>query len=116
MNRVTKLLCTAMEASAAGQMVTLPEGVYPLWRTFTALSRCRAYGPLGALPIPYSEIAAYARLMRVPLEPHHVETIMELDEHWLSMTKRSSAPVGVRSLPQRSEQPLTPAVFDAAMD
>ncbi|MCA0847189.1 hypothetical protein LCL92_07850 [Salipiger thiooxidans] len=70
-----------------------------------ALSRARSCGAAGPNPISYPEIAAYAQLMRMPLEPHHVETLAAMDAVWMQR-------VYARAKGGPSAQ-LTAAAFDA---
>jgi hypothetical protein len=116
MNRLQKLMIKAMKEHLAGGERQLPDGSVILWNAFIALSRSRTYGPTGPNPIGFSEIEAWSRLMRVPLEPHHVQIILEMDRVWMKHAHRdSSAPEGVKALPRSSEHKLTPAMFDLAL-
>lgn len=116
MERFKRRMAAAMEARLSGQDHRLPEGSVILWNAFTALSRSRTSGPVGPNPLGFSEIEAWSRLMRVPLEPHHVEIIAEMDRMWMKHAYReTSAPEGVKSLPPVSGHQLTPAMFDLAL-
>ena len=106
MTRQQDRLCAALEAHLAGGRPMAPEGSSPLWNGFMALSRARSCGPGGPNPISYPEILAWARLMQVPLEPHHVQILTAMDQVWLQdFYKRTdkAAPVA----------PLSAAAFDA---
>ncbi|GGG62755.1 hypothetical protein GCM10011415_06390 [Salipiger pallidus] len=71
---------------------------------------------MGPNPISFPEIEAYCRLMRLPLEPHHVEAIRAMDAMWIDRAyAKSAVPAGTKTLPQRSEHALTPAMFDLSM-
>lgn len=54
--------------------------------------------------------------MRMPLLPHHVDTILAMDAAWLDQVyAQDRAPDGVKTLPPVSRQPLTSALLDAVM-
>lgn len=111
-----KRLCAALKAQLSGDRLSLPEGSAPLWRTFTALSASRSYNQFGPNAISYAEIAAYTVLMRLPLAPHHVEILRAMDATWLEHAygkKGDRALDGMKTVPHRSAQPLTGAMFDA---
>jgi hypothetical protein len=91
----------------AGERVAVPEGLRELWPIFLDLHQTRATG-MGPSPISFTEIEAYARLMRWPLQPHHVETIRAMDRAWLDHISGEDAP-----RPARPAQPVNPAAFDA---
>lgn len=113
MNRMKNRLCAALEASLQGGKVRPPEGSAIIWNAFMSLSRARSCGPVGPNPITYPEIEAYTRLMRLPLEPQHVEAIAALDGVWLDRAYRAAnVPPGVKVLPPASEHALTPEMFD----
>ncbi|MAZ27996.1 MAG: hypothetical protein CL868_13090 [Cytophagaceae bacterium] len=105
-DRQRERLCAALKAHLAGGRPLAPEGSSPLWNGFMALSRARTCGPGGANPISFPEILAWARLMRVPLEPHHVEILTAMDQVWLQdfYGKATGKPPAT---------PLTAAAFDA---
>ncbi len=114
--RLQRLLCAALQAELAGDVVRLPEGSKILWRAFLDLSAARTCAAGGPDPIQYSEIAAWAHLMRVPLEPEHVRLLRKLDRIWLEKVyDKRNAPEGVEALPARSEHAITPAMFDIAL-
>ena len=114
MKRISSRLSDALVAHLEGGKPRAPEGSSVLWNAFMALSRARSCGPAGPNPISYPEIAAYAQLMRVPLEPHHVEALAAMDEVWMGRAYRGAkgVPEGAKALPPRSEHALTPAMFD----
>lgn len=115
MNRLKKQLCTAVRESLAGRQGRPPEAGRQLWDAFQGLSATRTYHPAGPNPIQPGEIAAWCRLMRLPLAPHHVDILLAMDQAWLdhayAVTKK--APEGVKTLPPLSEHPLTLGAFDA---
>ncbi|MGK7661954.1 MULTISPECIES: phage tail assembly chaperone [unclassified Marinovum] len=113
-SRLARRLCASLTAHLDGGRAIAPEGTSPIWNSFMALSRARTCGPAGPNPIGYPEIEAYARLMRIPLEPRHVDAIMAMDRVWMEFAYRKRVPDGVKALPPRSGQPLTPAMFDLA--
>ncbi|GGO55198.1 hypothetical protein SAMN05444398_103271 [Roseovarius pacificus] len=114
MKRLEKSLCAALRDHLAGSSLRLQSEYLPIWDAFLALSRARSCGPTGPNPIGYPEIDAYARLMRLPLEPRHVACIAAMDRVWVDQVYRGrNVPEGVKVLPQRSGQALTPGLFDA---
>lgn len=112
MDRLKRHLCAALKARLAGRREPIPEGAAPLLEAFNALSRARSYGAHGPNPIAWEAIAAWSALMRVPVEPHHVEIITALDEVWMTHAMERP-PEGVKTLPPRSEHALTTGVLDA---
>ncbi|MEQ9225064.1 MAG: hypothetical protein RLO15_01810 [Parvibaculum sp.] len=116
MVRLRKLLTRALEDHLAGGPPRPPEGAAVLWNAFNALSHARTLGPVGPNPIQPSEIESWARLMRMPLEPHHVAILAEMDRIWMrDAYSKQSVPEGVKTLPQRSTQAITPGLFDLAV-
>lgn len=105
--RLQKLMTGALRDHLAGEPLRRPPGTEILWRAFFELSAARSGGGLGPNPIAPSEIEAWARLMRVPLEPHHAAMLMAMDRLWIDhvYTKRDKSPVA---------GPLNAAAFDAA--
>src|SRR6056297_433278 len=117
-NRYVTLLCEAVVAKLQDREPRLPAGSPVLWRAFADLSRARAWSSLGPNPISFSEIEAWCRLNRTPLSPRHVQTILAMDEAFIehfASSRSSDTPEGVNTLPQRSRQSLSPALFDAVM-
>ncbi|MBB1498459.1 hypothetical protein [Paracoccus sp. MC1862] len=116
MDRLQNQLCAAVKAALAGGKVRPPEAGIELWKAFQRLSATRTYHPAGPNPIQPSEIAAWCQLMRMPLEPRHVEIILAMDGAWLDQAyARDRTPDGVKTLPPISQQPLTVALLDAVM-
>ena len=107
-----KHLCATLEARLKGQRVTMPEVGAELLDAFLALSRARSNGPHGPHPITWEALAAWSQVMRVPVQPHHAEIIMGLDDVWMTHATQR-APEGVKTLPPRSEHALTTGVLDA---
>lgn len=114
--RLKKQLCAALGRAMAGKPARPPEAGLLIWNTFMRLSARRTAFYGGVNPIQPSEVEAYCRLTRQPLEPHHVEMIFAMDNLWLerALSKETEAPEGVKTLPQRSSHGITPALFDAA--
>jgi hypothetical protein len=102
-------LLSAARSIFAGATVALPDGQALLWHAFVALSRTRRTGINGPEAISYAEVLAYCQLTRLPLEPHHVETIMAIDWEWLSRA------TGAALVEQGSHPspPISVALFDA---
>ena len=116
MTRLQRLLCASLKAHLDGGRALPPEGSGILWRAFLALSRTRSTGANGPNAITFTEIEAWSRLTRTPLEPHHVETLMAMDEVWMAKVyARQNLPEGAKALPQRSKEAMTPTLFDLAM-
>lgn len=114
MHRLKQQLCAAVRESLAGRRGRPPEAGRDLWDAFQGLSATRTYHPAGPNPIQPSEIAAWCRLMRLPLAPHHVDILLAMDQALLDHTYAAArAPEGVRTLPPVSEHPLTLGAFDA---
>ena len=106
---------------AAPDSVPLPADGALLWRAFFDLDSARSYHANGPNPIPFTEIRAYCDLMNLPLEPHHVAVIREMDGVVLEHYQRKLAEAveanrnGGTPAPKVSSQPLTPALFDALL-
>ena len=117
MDRLKKQLCAALKARLAGGTSPLPEAGLPLMDAFGALSRARSSNPHGPNPITWEALAAWSQLMRVPLEPHHVDIIMALDAAWIEDAYRTDkqAPGGVKPLPPMSQHPINAALLDAML-
>lgn len=81
----------------------VPEAGVILWHAFTALNRTRTTTGLAPNPITYTEIEAWSRLFRMPLQPHHVDILTAMDHAWLKGDDTKTAP----------KSPITPAAFDA---
>lgn len=114
MKQLEKILCAFVAARLAGESAAVPDGAGPLFEAFAALSSARSYGPNGPNPITWADLAAWSRMMRVPIEPHHARIIMAMDRAWLDQvySKAGQAPEGVKTLPPMSAKPLTAALFD----
>ncbi|SDY18089.1 phage tail assembly chaperone [Citreimonas salinaria] len=108
MSRLSDRLCAALRAQLEGQHVRPPEGAAILWNAFMQLSRVRSSGPVGPNPIGFPEIAAWSSLMRMPLDPHHVEALTAMDRVWMEHAYR-------REERQRVSGTLSPAAFDAVL-
>ncbi|MCE6960569.1 hypothetical protein LAZ40_16210 [Cereibacter sphaeroides] len=110
--RLQTQICTALRQRLAGQKPRLPDAAGFLWGAFWQLSRCRTMHAAGPNPIGWTEIVAWARLMRVPLEPHHVAILTAMDDVWLDHAYGARGPGGQAPAVQ-SSQPLTPQILDA---
>lgn len=111
----TQLVAALRQNLATRKPVPLPEAGRLLWRIFGEISATRTYNQAGPNPISHQEIAAYARLARWPLQPHHVAVLRAMDEAYLehAYSKQANAPDGVKTLPPSSGQAVNAAVFDA---
>ncbi|WP_297775600.1 hypothetical protein [uncultured Roseovarius sp.] len=109
-------LLQSLEDCLKGNPCKVPLGADILWSAFANLSCSRSVGAHGPNPISFPEIESWARMMRVPLAPHHVKIIIKMDSVWMKHAYRDrSAPEGAKVLPLRSEHKLTPAMFDLAV-
>lgn len=117
MDRLKKQLCAALKSRLAGDTTPLPEAGLPLWEVFGALSRQRGYNPHGPNPITWEAVAAWSQMMRVPLEPRHVDIIMALDVVFMEDAYRrdKQAPEGVKTLPPMSQHPINAGLLDAML-
>lgn len=103
--KAARLLIAADDAGAAGGQVHVPEAGVLAWRWFIDLSNARTYHSGGPNPITYTEIAAYAALMREPLRPQDVQLIRAMDDAWTrAIVSR-----------KREVRELTPEAFDAVL-
>ncbi len=110
-----KPIIAALRAHLAGSRNRPPDGSAPIWNAFMQLSGARTFNAVGPNPISFTEIEAHCRLMRLPLEPRHIEVVLAMDQAWLdhAYAKTRRAPDGVKTLPPVSKQPLSAALFDA---
>jgi hypothetical protein len=116
MSRLSEQLCAALTRHLSGGGARPPEAGVFLWNCFLTLSRARSYNPHGPNPISFEAVEAWSRLMRVPVEPHHVETILAMDEAWMGHAyARRNVPEGVKTLPPVSQQPITATLLDLMM-
>lgn len=110
-DRFHRLLADRLtESLRSGRPMRLPAGGEAAWSAFVDLSRTRGK-EAGLAEITYVEIDAYARQMRLPLEPRHVRAIVALDRAFLAHA-RAKAP-GPAKVPEELRQTLTAAAFDA---
>jgi hypothetical protein len=97
----------------------VPEAGRVLWSAFIEISAARGVHQFGPAPIGFTDIKGWARLTGTPLAPHHVEIIRAMDEafveHFQSAAKDERTPEGVKTIQRSSGQPLSPALFDAAL-
>lgn len=117
-DRFIELLCEAVKAKLQKKQILIPAGGDRMWWAFADLSRARSWHRFGPNPISFTEIEAWARLTRTPLEPHHVKVIQAMDWTFLedfSSVNRDAPPDGVKSIPRGSDHPLSPALFDLAV-
>jgi len=109
--RTERLLCAALRDKLDGRPLRLPVELGPLWSAFLSLSRARSCGPVGPNPLAFADILAWAQLMRVPLQPHHVEALCAMDRVFMAEAAKG---LGQVSAPQKAEAlpEITPALFD----
>lgn len=115
MKHLERQLCAAVRASLEGaEGARPPEAGTLLWNAFQRLSARRSYHMAGPNPISFSEVEAYCRLMRLPLEPRHVSVIMAMDQAWLDHAhSRAKPPEGLKASPHISQRQISAALFDA---
>lgn len=94
----------------AAEVPQVPEAGRTFWNWFLDLHDTRQWSEAGPLPISYSEIRAYAELMRWPLRPCDVEFIRAMDRAYMNSFHK-----GEPTVPAVQAQTLTPAIFDAVL-
>ncbi len=114
MTRLERQLCAAVRASLSGGKMRPPEAGLPLWNAFRQLSSTRSYHMAGPNPLQPSEIEAFCRMMRLPLEPRHLRILLAMDQAWLGHAyAKAKAPDGMKTLPPVSRHPISAALMDA---
>lgn len=115
--KLSRQLCAAVGTAMDGRRVQPPEAGRVLWNAFQRLSASRTYNPAGPNPIQPSEIEAFCRITRLPLAPHHVAILMDMDGAWLerAYARQKPAPEGVKTLPPVSAHGLTAELLDLAI-
>lgn len=109
--RLERQLVEAIKQQVASRKaVRLPDAGQVFWTMFAELNGSRTAGPMGPNPIQYSEIEAWARLNRWPLEPRHVQLIRSMDNAWLEAMYSK----GRHSVPTPATPEALDAMFDAA--
>ncbi|WP_051540704.1 hypothetical protein [Ahrensia sp. 13_GOM-1096m] len=88
----------------SGAKSKIPEAGEWLWFFFCQISKSRTYHANGPNPLQWSEIEAWMRLYRWPLEAHHIDIIRALDETWIKHS---------RSDQQAPSQQINTGAFDA---
>ncbi len=112
--KLQRLLCSALRHNLAGGKRPPPEAGRILWSAFAALSSQRSHDMTGPNPITFPEVEAYCRVMRMPLEPHHIAVLIAMDRVWLDHAHDMLLhPADKRRATQVSTQPMTSALFDA---
>lgn len=111
MNKLKKNLVTALRAHLGGGRARPPEAGILLWNIFDRLNRARSWHAHGPNPISYSEIEAYCRLGRQPLEPRHVDIIVAMDAAWIDHIHAHVAKAAPTV--DLAPTPLTVEAFDA---
>jgi hypothetical protein len=69
---------------AALETGELPAAAAHVWQWFIQLHSRRPYGPSGPLPVPWSEILAWAELTGNAPLPWEVDLIQALDNAWFA--------------------------------
>lgn len=67
----------------------LPPEMRYLWAAFQSISRTRGGNGFGPNPITFVEIDAWARLMRLRLDPWEVDTLRMLDDAYLEVAAQN---------------------------
>lgn len=109
-------------AAAGDASKPVPEAGQLLWSCFVSLSNSRGSNGYGPLPIRDSEIEAWTRLNRMPLEPRHVQVLRQMDRAWIDAAhKQIEARQGGKSGNDNrlwitgKEPPMTAEMFDAVL-
>jgi hypothetical protein len=97
--------------AVTGIRPTVPEAGVIIWRVFLDLCARRSYHMSGPNPIGPADIEAYARLHRLPLQPHHVALICAMDDAWLKHVRDDDGKGD--EIRRVGSPPMTPALFDA---
>jgi hypothetical protein len=97
-DRLTAQMVAALrEHMKSNERVDVPEAGALLWDAFLQLDAARTFHAAGPNPIGFAEIEAWARLMRMPLEPHHVRALRTMDAELLSPSSAASSHGRIRS-------------------
>jgi hypothetical protein len=72
-----------------GERIDVPEAGTVLWDAFMQLDAARTFHA-GPNPIGFAEIEAWARLMRWPLQPHHVRVLRAMDSALLATVEEKA--------------------------
>ncbi|WP_428428240.1 phage tail assembly chaperone [Pararhizobium sp.] len=112
LGQMVEALCSNLRD---GGRPRLPAGGELYWQWFVDLHRARTWHMGGPNAISYVDIESYSRVMRWPLQPHHVEVITAMDQAFLSHYAATHAPAGDGTKPakQRPAGDLAPTLFDA---
>lgn len=115
MGRLQRQIVAALRAQLAGGRSQPPEAGIIYWNAFAALSRQRSWHAHGPNPISFCEIETWCRVMRVPLEPRHVQIITAMDAAWMdhAIAGLNSHAKGDKGIPKGKQPPLTAGMFDA---
>ena len=88
----------------------VPPGGARIWSIFLALHAARTAG-MGANPITYGEMEAYARLQQTPLRPFEVDMLRAVDRAYMDASRNSKdMPPPEREVQSRK---MSPGLFDA---
>ncbi|WP_102960210.1 phage tail assembly chaperone [Mangrovicella endophytica] len=117
MTRATDRLERQLVAAVVSDRPQVPEAGRLVWQWFGALHRRRSFGMTGPQPISHAEMEAFARVERLPLQPHHAQLLRAMDDAWLDHARDSlanrSAEDGVKTLPPASTHAISADLFDA---
>jgi hypothetical protein len=114
MSSIERQLTECLRQHLEGHRQPLPDAGRLAWGWFLDLCRTRTSNGYGPNPISHTEIEAYARLYRWPLEPRHVDLILAMDRVWMDKARAAGTRASGAGVAQQAEgQPCTPEAFDA---
>ncbi|MCV9997684.1 hypothetical protein OE766_05445 [Pararhizobium sp. YC-54] len=114
--RIQRLLVDALRTSLqTGKAPQLPAGGDLPWRWFLDLNRTRTWHAAGPHALSYNEIEAYCRVRRWPLQQHHIDVLLAMDDAYLEHVRSSqaSAQGGGKAVPKAFLSKAAPAALDA---
>lgn len=112
-DRLKAQLVDAVKSRVEGDRhPALPEAGVMLWNIFGSLAARRSYHLGGPNPISFAEMLAWSNVFRTPLEPHHVEILVAMDQAWIeAVNARNHRAAGGEASAPRGHK-LTADVFD----
>lgn len=112
-DRLKAQLVDAVKSRVEGDRhPALPEAGVMLWNIFGSLAAQRSYHAAGPNPISFAEMLAWSNVFRTPLEPHHVEILVAMDQAWIeAVNARNHRAAGGEASAPRGHK-LTADVFD----
>lgn len=107
-----QLVGAVRKAHSGSSKPPIPEAGRLLWSFFVELSTARTGNGFGPNPISHLQIAAWARLHRWPIHPHHIAIIRALDDAWLEQAYSKQADADGNA-PFGPSSPISADMFDA---